>query len=114
LKLCKQSYEIDYVCEIYELQLRDYPKDKAKLCAIYQSYADFCIEWGRYDQANILLQKKLQLQSLNSANRIETINCIEKLVKNHFYLVGQYEKNLVKLKFISKDNSDIIYIFDEI
>jgi len=61
--------EIDAACDIYEQQLLDYSNDKIKLCNTYELYADYCIKWGRFDQANILLQKKLRSQDYNFEER---------------------------------------------
>jgi hypothetical protein len=61
ISLCKHFDEIDAACEVYDKLLLDYPNKDFKRCSIYQDYADYCTQWGRYHDAKVLLQKKLKL-----------------------------------------------------
>ena len=103
LSLCKNSNEIDTACEIYELQLREYFNDKDKLCSIYQHFADYCIKWGRFSKAQILLQKKLRFQKHSIKERDITIECLFKLSHNQFSLTEHFEGNISLIKYTHED-----------
>jgi len=35
---------------------------------LYQDYSDYCADWGRFEQARILLQKKLSIEKESFKN----------------------------------------------
>lgn len=55
---------INDACEIYELMINDSPDPTTKLEKIGE-YADYCLDWGRYEKATSLLQWKLKLEKDN-------------------------------------------------
>lgn len=64
LILCTHVRNIHEACEVYESIVNNstdpqFTKDKLG------EYADYCLEWGRYEKANALLQRKLSLEKDN-------------------------------------------------
>jgi hypothetical protein len=47
-------------------------------------YSDYCLEWGRYEKATVLIQKKLSLEKGNFNN---------------------YKKSMAKMTTIAKDQA---------
>jgi len=44
-------------------------------------YSDFCLDWGRYEKATVLLQKKLSLEKGNFNNYKNTMLKMTEVVK---------------------------------
>lgn len=88
ISLCVHANEINMACEVYEAQLKDFADEKIKSCEILQNYANYCILWGRYEKAKVLLQRKLQLQNYNIEERSKTITCLSTLTKDQMRLLS--------------------------
>lgn len=61
LELCKYYKCIDLTCQIYQL-LVDSTTVSSEKCCLYRDFAAYCKDWGRIEQAVILLQKKMDLE----------------------------------------------------
>ena len=76
LTLSTYTKNIYQACEIYDLIIEETENLKEKLEKIGE-YADYCLEWGRFEKATTLLQKKLffERESFGQFN-----NTIKKLI----------------------------------
>jgi tetratricopeptide (TPR) repeat protein len=72
LILSKHVKNISEACEIYDLMIEE-TKDLSTKIEIIGDYADYCLEWGRYEKATTLLQRKLGLEKNSFENYMITI-----------------------------------------
>lgn len=93
LSLCKYIGDIDETCEVYELILKDSANLMNKIDKL-GDYSDFCLEWGRYEKATVLLQKKLSLDKGNFSNYKNTMMKMTEVAKNQKLYMQKYEENL--------------------
>ena len=109
LLLCKYVNNIEETCEIYELLVNEPGTVDSKI-ECYSEYAEFCIKWGRLQQANALLQKKLSLerQSFNGYRQtIEKIVEVAKSMKNHTAYIDKYIEEIQQLGRIKEKDSQL-------
>jgi hypothetical protein len=78
-------------------------------------YSDFCLIWGRYEKATILLQKKLSLEKGNFNNYKNTMLKMTAIAKDQAkYMEGYYESLQTWSRLPEGDTSQIHTCLDEL
>ena len=78
-----------------------------KLIDTYQNYANFCVKWGRYEHANILLQRKLALASEDYDTYMQTVNSLFELAEDRGRYLEEYKENLQKWRRLPENDSQL-------
>lgn len=65
---------------------------------------EYCLDWGRLEQANVLLQRKLSLEKSNFEAYMATIAKITELAKNREALTERYLENLSGWMRLAEDD----------
>lgn len=114
LSLCQQIGDIDETCEVYELILKDSTNLKSKIEKL-GDYSDYCLNWGRYEKATILLQKKLSLEKGNFNNYKNTMMKMTSIAKNQARYTEIYYQSLQSWSRLPQgDTSQIHTCLDEL
>lgn len=114
LSLCQQIGDIDETCEVYELILKDSTNLKSKIEKL-GDYSDYCLNWGRYEKATILLQKKLSLEKGNFNNYKNTMMKMTTIAKNQARYTEIYYQSLQSWSRLPQgDTSQIHTCLDEL
>jgi hypothetical protein len=102
LVLAKYVKNIHESCEIYKLLIsRAKPTIKLELI---DDFVEYCLDWGRLEQANTLLQRKLSLEKSNFEAYMATIVKITELAKNREALTERYLENLSGWTRVAEDD----------
>jgi hypothetical protein len=102
LTLSKYIKDIHETCEIYELIIAD--AEPAEKPDFLDQYADYCLEWGRIEQANALLQRKLSLERTNFEAYMATIKKLSTLVMDKSHYAERYADNLSSWTRLPEDD----------
>jgi hypothetical protein len=92
LTLCTHVRNIHEACEVYELLIES--GDHAEKLEKLNEYADYCLEWGRYEKANALLQQKLCLERDSFENYMATIKKLTTIAMDRTRYMETYQDNL--------------------
>jgi hypothetical protein len=114
IAICQHGNEAEEVCQIYELMVAEQAAQSDKLIDTYQNYASFCVKWGRYEQANILLQRKLALASEDYDTYMQTVNSLFELAEDRNRYQDEYKENLQKWRRLPENDSQLESTLDEI
>lgn len=91
--------DIHTSCEIFEELLKDTKDSLAQYLPILDDYIRYCMDWGRFDDANKLLQRRLSLEKDSYEAYLEILKRIESLQTEKAKLEKDYkEKQLLSLK----------------
>jgi hypothetical protein len=92
LFLATHVRNIHEACLVYEdiIAAADPQEKREKL----GEYADYCLEWGRYEKANAVLQQKLSLEKENFENYMATIKKLTAVAMDRTKYMEQYQENL--------------------
>lgn len=81
--------------------------NRAKLTTkleLINDFVEYCLDWGRLEQANNLLQRKLSLEKSNFEAYMTTIVKITELAKNKNALTERYLENLSGWMRLAEDD----------
>lgn len=93
LTLSTHIRNIHEACEVYEIIIEQ-TKDISEKVEKLGEYADYCLEWGRYEKANLLLQCKLSLERQSFENYMATIKKLTVVAMDRSRYNDIYQDNL--------------------
>lgn len=112
LILAKYVKDIHLTCEIYELSIQDAePSSKGELL---DDFVEFCLDWGRLEQANTLLQRKLSLEKGKFDSYMATIKKLTIIAMDKSKYAEKYIENLNSWTRLAEDDPMINGYLDEL
>ncbi len=106
LVLCTHVRNIHEACEVYEIIIES-TNDKQLKKEKLGEYAEYCLEWGRYEKATALLQRRLSLEKESFDNYMGTIQKLTNLAKDRNSYLDRYQENLTNWSRLHEEDSTL-------
>lgn len=114
LHVSQHIKDIHMSCSIFDDLLRDTEATLEKQLPILDDYIHYCIEWGRFDDANKLLQRRLSLEKDNYEAYLHVIRRIDEFNKGRVKLEQDYHGKINFWKRLADKDQVLEQQFDEI
>lgn len=98
LSVSQHIKDIHLSCLIFEDLLKDTEATLEKHLPILDDYIHYCLEWGRFDEANKLLQRRLSLEKESYEAYLHVVRRIDELNKTRGKLEQEYNGRITLWK----------------